>query len=60
MMPWRTSSSNGTWTPQQRAFLAVTLLLCLVALAICVVRMQSESSPGGERDGAGQVSHTLR
>lgn len=59
MMPWRTSSSNGTWTPQQRAFLAVTVLLCLVALAICVVRLQSEPAAGGQRDGAGRVSHTL-
>jgi hypothetical protein len=50
-MAWRSSSTNGAWTPQQRAFLAVAVLLCLVALGICVVRLQSSPDPDRRADG---------
>ena len=52
-MPWRSSSTNGAWTPQQRLFLAIAVLLCLVALGICAVRLQSAQVPTGPGDGTG-------
>jgi hypothetical protein len=52
-MVWRSSSTNGAWTPQQRAFFAVAVLLCLVALGICAVRIQSSPAPVGPADGIG-------
>jgi hypothetical protein len=55
-MPWRTSPSNGAWTPQQRAFLALAVLLFILALAICIVRLHSDAPPAGKEDIVGEVS----
>lgn len=51
-MHWRSSSTNGAWTAQQRLFLAIAVLLCLVALGICAVRLQSSRAPSGPSDGS--------
>ena len=48
----RPSRTNRPWTLQQRAFVGLAVVLCLVALGICFVRLQSDAAPAGRRDGA--------
>lgn len=54
-MDRRSSSPGETWTPQQRVFIAIAVVLSVVALAICVVRIQSNPAPRGPGDGAAEV-----
>ena len=54
-MSRRSTSTHGPWTLQQRVFLALAVLLCLVALGICVVRLQSDPAPTAPADGLGSM-----
>jgi hypothetical protein len=59
-MSRRSTSTHGPWTLQQRVFLALAVLLCLVALGICVVRLQSDPPPTAPADGAPALLVLLR
>jgi hypothetical protein len=54
-MSRRSTSTHAAWTLQQRVFLAFAVLLCLVALGICVVRLQSDPAPTAPADGLGSM-----
>ena len=57
-MSRRSTSTHAAWTLQQRVFLGFAVLLCLVALGICVVRLQADPPPATPADGIG-AHHSL-
>jgi hypothetical protein len=59
-MPRRPSSTTGAWTAQQRLFLALAVVLCLVALGICAVRLQPSSSPPDPADSVQRLATVSR